>query len=173
MHNSTSAFIALGSNLPFNGVSGAALLAQAAAALRSAGLRLCAASGVWQTAAWPSDSNQPDYVNAVIELDPGSRTPQQLYETLREIEIQFGRDRRERYAARTLDLDIVAMEGSVGSFGELVLPHPRLQERTFVLAPLTEIASEWRHPLLGRTPADFLAEISSRGEYRRIGDLAI
>lgn len=168
MHN--TAYIALGSNLPFEGVESPVVLARAVAALQEAGLRVKARSGIWRTAAWPPDSGQPDYYNAVVEVDAGERTPQALYELLREIETRFGRERREKWAARTLDLDIVAMDGFTGTFGNVTLPHPRMHERVFVLAPLAEIAPNWRHPGRAGTVADLLAALPAEG-YRRAGDL--
>lgn len=168
MHN--TAYIALGSNLPHEGIEGPALLARAVAALQEAGLRVRARSGIWRTAAWPPGSGQPDYYNAVVEVDAGSRSPQALYEVLREIEARFGRARREQWAARTLDLDIVAMEGVAGTFGAITLPHPRMYERAFVLAPLAELSPSWRHPEFARTAAELLADLPAEG-YRRVGDL--
>src|SRR5262245_1024670 len=102
----STAYIALGSNLPFEGVDSPALLARAAAALQSAGLALGARSGLWRTAAWPP-SDQPDYYNAVVAVAAGGQTPQAIYDILRGIEARYGRERREQWAARTLDLDIV------------------------------------------------------------------
>jgi 2-amino-4-hydroxy-6-hydroxymethyldihydropteridine diphosphokinase len=168
---SASAFVALGTNVPFNGVSGAALLAQAASALEAAGLPILARSGVWQTEAWPHGSGQPDYFNAVVELDPHGLSPQLLYETLRAIETRFGRERRERWAARTLDLDLIALGDLAGTFGDVELPHPRMQERAFVLAPLVEIAPGWRHPLLAQTVPELAASLPPGDRYRRLGAL--
>jgi 2-amino-4-hydroxy-6-hydroxymethyldihydropteridine diphosphokinase len=146
------AFIALGANLPFEGLAPATTLARAAAALEAAGLKPRAYSSLWETAPWPV-SNQPAYLNAALELDSGGLAPQPLYEILRTVEAAFGRERRIRWDARTLDLDILAMEGFVGDFGAITLPHPRLHERAFALAPLAEIAPDWRHPALARAPA--------------------
>ena len=168
----TRAFVALGANMPFEGVEGAELLAKAVVALEEAGLPPLALSGVWQTEAWPRGSGQPDYFNAVLEVDAGERTPRQLFEVLTSIERQFGRERRERWAARTLDLDIIDMEGASGVFDGIALPHPRMQERAFVLAPLAEIAPGWRHPESGRTAGEMLAALPLDYTYRRIGDLS-
>jgi len=166
-----SAFVALGANLPHDGVDGPALLARAVIALKSADLAPRALSGVWKTAAWPPGSGQPDYYNAVVELDPRGLAPQRLYAALTAIEARFGRERRERWAPRTLDLDIVAYGDRVGVFGEVTLPHPRTHERTFVLAPLAEIAPDWRHPETGLTAAELLARLPADG-YQRVADLA-
>lgn len=169
---SDTTFVALGANLPFERRSARAVLPLAVSALRSAGLIPRALSGIWETAAWPPESGQPDYYNAVVELDRAGLAPQQLYEALAAIERRFGRERRERNAARTLDLDIVAMDGFVGTFECLELPHPRMHERTFVLAPLAEIAPDWRHPTLGQSAAELLSGLPG-ARYRRVADLAV
>lgn len=163
-----SAFIALGTNIPFEGVAGATLLAQAVAELDEAGLPILAQSSVWQSEAWPKGSDQPDYFNAVVELDPGELNPQRLYEMLREIETRFGRERRERWASRTLDLDLIAIHDLAGTFGELTVPHPRMQERAFVLAPLAEIAPHWRHPTLGGTALQLLSDLRPDYRFKRV-----
>ena len=165
------AYIGLGANLPFNGVEGPALLAQALSALQAAGFTPLAVSNVWQTVAWPP-SDQPDYYNAVAAIETGGASPQALWQTLRGIELRFGRERRERWAARTLDLDIIAMDGLQGRFGEITIPHPRMGERAFVLAPLGEVAPHWRHPVSGETAAEMLKTAPAEQRYRRLGPLA-
>ena len=76
-----------------------------------------------------------------------------LLEALLAVEAGFGRRRGVPNAARTLDLDLLDYDGSQCSSERLVLPHPRLHERRFVLAPLAEIAPQWRHPRSGKTAA--------------------
>jgi 2-amino-4-hydroxy-6-hydroxymethyldihydropteridine diphosphokinase len=173
MNADASAFVALGANLPHEGVAGPALLARAIEAMRGAGFSLRAVSGVWQTEAWPKASGQPDYYNAVVELDAEGFQPQALYQRLTAIERAFGRERRVRWAPRTLELDIVAIDGFVGTFGPITVPHPRMHCRAFVLAPLAEIAPTWRHPELQRTAGDLLAELAGEYRYHRVGELAL
>jgi 2-amino-4-hydroxy-6-hydroxymethyldihydropteridine diphosphokinase len=168
--NKPIAYIALGSNMPFEGVAAPRVLARAVSAMQAAGLNPLALSGIWESAPWPP-SDQPDYYNAVAALDPAGLSPQALYAALRDIELGFGRERRERWAARTLDLDIVAMDGFVGTFDEITLPHPRLDKRAFVLAPLAEVAPSWRHPILNSSAA-YLLECLPPSRYRRLSDLA-
>lgn len=168
----TRAFVALGANMPFEGAQGPELLAKAVAALAGAGLPPLALSGVWRTEAWPRGSGQPDYFNAVVQVDSGERTPPQLYDLLTGIERRFGRERRERWAPRTLDLDILDVDALSGEFDGITLPHPRMRERAFVLAPLAEIAPDWRHPESGSSAAEMLAGLPGDYAYQRIGDLS-
>ena len=140
--------------------------------MRAAGLAPRALSGVWQTEAWPHGSGQPDYYNAVAELDGAGHEPPPLYAVLSQIERSFGRERREKWAPRTLDLDIIAMDGFAGTFGGIELPHPRMHERAFVLAPLAEVAPNWRHPGNGRSAAELLAGLAPGYRYQRIGGLS-
>lgn len=167
---SETAFVALGSNMPFEGAPAPEVLVRAVAALQAAGFAVPARSGIWETAAWPP-SDQPDYYNAVVELDRAGLDPQQLYEQLAAIEQSFGRDRREQWAARTLDLDVVAVGDLVGVFDGITVPHPRMHERAFVLAPLAEIAADWRHPVLGLRAEELLGGLPDGYRYRRVGDL--
>jgi 2-amino-4-hydroxy-6-hydroxymethyldihydropteridine diphosphokinase len=165
----TTAYTALGANLPFEGKPPQDTLARALTALSAAGFPAYARSSVWRSPAWPP-SDQPDYYNAVAAIPTGGLSPQALYEVLRRIEEHFGRDRRERWAARTLDLDLLGIDALNGEFDGIVLPHPRMHERAFVLAPLAEIAPDWRHPGRGVTAAELLAALPP-GKIERVGSL--
>ncbi len=101
-------------------------------------------------------SDQPRFVNGVAWLS-GAKQPDRLLEALHEIEAGAGRRRGAPNAARTLDLDLLAMDGLVLAGPGLILPHPRLQDRAFVLAPLHDVRPDWRHPVSGAAVAALLA----------------
>ena len=137
----------MGSNLAGGHASCEALLDAALAALAAHGLTLTSRSGWWCSAAWP-DPTAPAYLNGVALIET-ALTPRETLETLHAIERQFGRERGEINAARTLDLDLIAFGRLVIDEPGLRLPHPRAHERLFVMGPLAEIAPDWRHPVLG------------------------
>ena len=143
--------IALGSNLSGGFDSSKALLEAAVARLSAVGLRVVKRSSWWRSAAWP-DPTAPDYLNGLAIVETGLR-PAEVMVALAEIEREFGRERGERNAARTLDLDLIAYRRRVLDGPDLTLPHPRAAERLFVMGPLAEIVPDWRHPVLGETAA--------------------
>ena len=114
-------------------------------ALRSE-LQILAKSCFYQSA--PLEATGGDYINAVIEIET-ELTPYGLLHVCQVIEQEFGRERPYSNAPRTLDLDILTFEGVTQNETELMLPHPRMIERSFVLLPLLEIAPDFFLPNLG------------------------
>ena len=161
--------VAIGANLP--GPDGAPAIEtcrRAAAALDALpALQLRALSRWFATAPVPPTPGVPDYVNGVALLAPrrGAATPGPavLLAALQRIETAFGRVRPYHNAPRTLDLDLLDLGGLVREGPDPVLPHPRIQGRGFVLAPLCDIAPGWMHPVLGLTAAGLLAGLPPQG----------
>ncbi len=131
------AYIALGANLPYAGMSPAQTLSAAILALPGAGASVRKVSSLWHSPAWP-DPEQPAFVNAVARVST-RLAPLDLLRRLHVLERRFGRRRSARNAPRTLDLDIISFDGVAMRSRALTLPHPRAMQRAFVLLPLREV----------------------------------
>lgn len=179
-------FIALGANLPSSQGAPDETLHAALQDLSASDDVVVATSRFYRTPCFPAGAG-PDYVNAAAHVR-SSLSPRDFLDRLHAIEAKFGRERIERWGMRSLDLDVLAcgqrVEPDLTTFetwrtlspeqqrkaapDALILPHPRLQDRAFVLVPLRDIAPNWRHPVLNLTvtqmcdalPPDALAEIS-------------
>ena len=110
---------------------------------------------------------QPDFYNAVAALE-WSGSPRELLRATQEIERLVGRTPGERNGPREIDVDILDLGGLTRSGADPILPHPRMRERRFVLAPLSEIAPDWRHPVGGESAAELLRALPARPAVRRL-----
>ena len=138
--------IALGSSVPSHAGDPVRTLQAALAHLRDNGVTPVAVSRFYRTPAWP-DPRDPEFVNAVAQVMT-ELSPVELLAMLHDVETRFGRIRAARNAPRTLDLDVLDYDGRIED-GPPVLPHPRMETRTFVLVPLRDVAPDWRHPVSG------------------------
>ena len=152
--------IALGANLPSSYGNPEHTLEAAKAELAGRGIAVLKSSATIVTSPVPV-SDQPDYRNAVISVATGLG-PQALHDVLKEIEREFGREDAERNAARVLDLDLLAYDGVVMRGEGVLVPHPRMHQRDFVLGPLCEIAPEWIHPLLKLTATELFHSLPEK-----------
>ena len=158
----TRVVIALGSNLGDRGAN----LRAAVRELGQHGVRLDAWSWVWETAPVPAD--QPAYLNAVVAGETEIE-PEPMLGVLKQIEWQLGRRPERRWGPRPIDLDLLFWGDARFESEQLTLPHPRITERGFVLAPLSEVL-RGRLPVFGQTALEVLAEIGCEG-LTRTGEL--
>lgn len=151
-----SAWIGIGANL---GDAHANVLDALDRLAWTSGVRLLRASSLYRTA--PVDASGDDYVNAVAEVDT-SLSPRALLAALHGIEQAHGRERPYRNAPRTLDLDLLLYDDdTIDDAPRLIVPHPRMHQRAFVLAPLAELAPGLRIPGRGRV-ADLLPGVAEQ-----------
>jgi len=129
------------------------------ARLGELGLEVIAVSRTRITEAWP-DPADPPYTNAAALLHAPGWTAQAVLDALLATERAFGRERSRANAPRTLDLDLLDLDGQVLDAPGLTLPHPRMHLRRFVLEPVAEIAPGWVHPALGETAEALLRRLS-------------
>lgn len=182
--------VAFGANLSFGGMQPESTILAAAEALNSGGSGDLRLSPLYRTPCFPAGAG-PDYVNAAAVLTLRHQiVTSEILARLHEIEARFGRERLRRWGGRTLDIDLLAVGDEVApdlagfrhwhdlppeaqareTPDRLILPHPRMQDRAFVLVPLADVAPDWWHPVLGLTVAGMLAALpqAARDEVVRL-----
>jgi 2-amino-4-hydroxy-6-hydroxymethyldihydropteridine diphosphokinase len=173
----TQLLVAFGANLPFDDRMPSETLWKATEELSREGLSLLGLSRFYATPCFPAGAG-PDYVNAAAVIQArGDDDLASILGRLHAVEARFGRKRAQRWGMRTLDIDLLAMADSVLPDAEtqdrwrllpadaqirttpdqLILPHPRLQDRAFVLVPLADVAPDWVHPRTGLSVRQMLA----------------
>ncbi|TQV66472.1 2-amino-4-hydroxy-6-hydroxymethyldihydropteridine diphosphokinase [Aliiroseovarius halocynthiae] len=161
--------VLLGSNVTYALNESAELVRDAVKCLSARGLRITSISPYYSTACFPEGAG-PDFINVAAQLEVES-DPDQILSELHQVEDLFGRERPSRWAQRSLDIDLIAYDDRIApnrqtflhwmnlplerqmkeTPDQLILPHPRLQDRSFALIPLADVAPDWRHPVLGKT----------------------
>lgn len=169
--------VALGSNATEREHSNAELLKQAVAEIKAEGLATRRLSRLFSTPAFPAGAG-PDFVNAALVVE-SPLPPEEVLAILHRVEASMGRVRRERWGQRVIDLDLLASgervlpdEAALRDWmalpleeqmrrapDRLILPHPRMHERGFVLVPLADVAPDWVHPLTGQSVRAMLAAL--------------
>ena len=184
------ALIAVGSNALSDDATPRQRVERGLAALAAGPVRDFRISRLYRAPAFPPGSG-PEFVNAACALETGE-SAEDLLARLHRIEAEAGRERRTRWAPRVLDLDLLAWDDRIAPGPEalrawidlplerqktetperLILPHPRLQDRSFVLVPLADVAPDWVHPLLGLRVREMLAArpAAERADIRPLGD---
>lgn len=152
--------VAAGSNL---GDSAAILAAASKQLAHQPGLELQAQSPLYRTKA--VGPPQPDYLNCCLLLAT-RLDPQAVLALLLGIEAQFGRVRRERWGPRLLDLDLLLFDDLILQQPNLIVPHPRMTERAFVLVPLSDIAPSWIEPISRKSIAQLVEQVDRSGVTR-------
>jgi len=155
-------FLSLGSNLADREKN----LRDAIAAIASTGVHIVRISSIYETE--PVDfTSQPWFLNCVIEAET-TLAPRDLLLALRDIECRLGSKKEFAKGPRLLDIDVLLYGQAIIDTPELQVPHPRMAQRRFVLAPLAELAPQLRHPSWSGTATELLARLQDHSVVRRL-----
>lgn len=177
MHLGIGCLVAVGSNQEWQCNNSVIVLTEMLHNLKNNKLNVTSISRFYRTPAFPAGSG-PDFVNAALVIRT-NLSHESLLNTFHKIEAEMGRVRTVRWGQRTIDIDLISYgdqivpdrdaqsqwmkipvsEQMVTVPGYPIIPHPRMQDRGFVLGPLMDIAPDWRHPVLGRSVAEMYAAL--------------
>jgi len=172
--------VAIGSNQRLNNSSSSDVLSTALSRIAVSVGSVTSLSRFFQTPAFPKGSG-PDFINAALVVR-AQGSADAILEKLHAIEHEFGRVRETRWGQRTIDIDLIAVEHKIIPNSEiyrkwqllpfsqqskiapdqLILPHPRMQDRAFVLGPMMEICPDWVHPVIQKSVSQMYDELDSR-----------
>ena len=130
--------------------------------------KVTAESSLYETAAW-GKTDQSAFLNQALELETGLNA-RQLIRKILKVEKLMGRERKEKYGPRIIDIDILLFNDETHDIPFLKLPHPEIQNRRFALIPLEEIAADIIHPVLKKTIKQLLADCPDKLEVKKITD---
>lgn len=136
------------------------------ASLQASGVAILAVAPWYESAPVPLN-DQPWFINTVAAVDT-ELEPLAFLALLHEVERKFGRQRREQWEARVLDIDLLDYRGALSVGPDLILPHPRMTERAFVLLPLQDLVPDWRHPQSGKTVSELVRALPVDQQIRRL-----
>jgi len=131
-------------------------------------VKVLAVSSMYETEPMYVES-QPWFINCVVKAKT-DLLPRELLESLKRVELTLGRREGERYGPRVIDLDILLYGDQIVKDGDLVIPHSKMQERAFVLAPLSEIEPDLVHPALGKSASRLFKELHTEKKIKKTSD---
>ena len=162
-------YLNIGSNLPSKEGSRENNIVKAISLLKKLNLNLIEISSFYQTPSYP-DNSDPKFINLCVKLESNLKASELLNE-IKKIERKLGRTRIKKNEPRTCDIDIIDFNGKIIKNDELIVPHPRLHLRNFVIYPLKEIEPNWLHPIFNKNIEIFFQELdkNSHNEITRLG----
>ena len=162
-------YLNIGSNLPLKEGGRENNILKAITHLKKLNLNLIEISSFYQTPSYPNNSD-PNFLNLCVKLESNLKASELLNE-IKKIEAKLGRTRIKKNEPRTCDIDIIDFNSEIIKNNELVVPHPRLHLRNFVIYPLKEIEPNWLHPIFNKNIDSFFQELdkNSHNEITRLG----
>ena len=161
-------YLNIGSNLPLRDGGREANIFKAINYLKELKLKIIKISSFYESPSYPNNSD-PKFINLCVKLESNLKASELLNE-IKKIEKKLGRIRIKKNEPRTCDIDIIDFNGEIIKNDKLVVPHPRLHLRNFVIYPLKEIEPNWSHPIFNKNIDSFFHELekNSHNEITRL-----